>query len=61
MLTESTFVWPGSSSATRAAMLVVVAGLRGGQKVVLAVENGPRESTASWSAILRDLKQRGLR
>ena len=41
-------------------MLVVVAGLRGGRKVVLAVESGARESTASWSAILRDLQQRGL-
>lgn len=45
----------------KAAMLVVVAGLRDGRKVVLAVESGARESTASWSAILRDLKQRGLR
>lgn len=45
----------------KAAMLVAVAGLRDGRKVVLAVESGARESTASWSAILRDLKQRGLR
>jgi len=45
----------------KAAMLVVIAGLRDGRKVVLAVESGARESTASWSAILRDLKQRGLR
>lgn len=45
----------------KAAMLVVVAGLRDGRKVVLAVESGARESTASWSASLRDLKQRGLR
>lgn len=45
----------------KAAMLVVVAGLRDGRKVVLAVESGARESTATWSAILRDLKQRGLR
>jgi putative transposase len=44
----------------KAAMLVVIAALRDGSKVVLAVENGHRESTASWSAILRDLKQRGL-
>jgi putative transposase len=45
----------------KAAMLVVIAGLRDGRKVVLAVESGARESTASWSAILRELKQRGLR
>ena len=44
----------------KAAILVVVAALRDGRKVVVAVESGQRESTESWSAILRDLKQRGL-
>ena len=44
----------------RAAMLVVVAGLSDGQKVVLAVRAGYRESTESWSALLRDLKARGM-
>src|SRR5262245_49684366 len=44
----------------KAAMLVVLAALRDGRKVILAVECGYRESTASWAAILRDLKQRGL-
>lgn len=44
----------------KAALLVVVAGLRDGQKQVLAVEAGHRESTESWAAILRDLKGRGL-
>jgi transposase-like protein len=44
----------------KAAILVVLAALRDGRKVVLAVENGYRESTESWAAILRDLKQRGL-
>jgi transposase-like protein len=44
----------------KAAMLVAVAALRDGSKVVVAVESGSRESTATWSAILRDLKQRGL-
>jgi transposase-like protein len=39
---------------------VVVAGLRDGQKQVLAVEAGHRESTESWAAILRDLKSRRL-
>jgi transposase-like protein len=44
----------------KAALLVVIAALRDGRKVVLAVESGCRESTASWSAVLRDLKQRGM-
>lgn len=44
----------------KAAMLVVLAALRNGQKVILAVESGYRESTESWAAILRDLKRRGL-
>ena len=44
----------------KAAILVVLAALRDGQKVILAVESGYRESTESWSAILRDLKRRGL-
>jgi transposase-like protein len=45
----------------KAAMLVLIAALRGGRKVVLAVESGYRESTESWAALLRDLKARGLR
>ena len=45
----------------KAAMLVVIAALRDGRKVVLAVESGYRESTESWAALLRDLKARGLR
>jgi len=45
----------------KAAMLVVVAALRDGQKVILAIESGYRESTESWAALLRDLKGRGLR
>jgi len=44
----------------KAAMLVVLAALRDGRKVILAVESGYRESTESWAAILRDLKRRGL-
>lgn len=45
----------------KAALLVVMAALSTGQKVVLAVVPGHRESTASWSGVLRDLKARGLR
>jgi transposase-like protein len=44
----------------KAAILVVVAALRDGQQVILAIESGYRESTESWAAILRDLKRRGL-
>ena len=44
----------------KAAMLVVLAALRDGRKVILAVESGYRESTESWAAVLRDLQRRGL-
>jgi putative transposase len=44
----------------KAALLVVIGGLSDGRKVVLAVEPGYRESTESWSEILRDLKRRGM-
>src|SRR5204863_6007492 len=45
---------------TKAALLVVIGGLADGRKVVLAVESGHRESTESWSGLLRDLRRRGL-
>lgn len=45
----------------KAAILVLVAALRDGRKVVLAVESGYRESIESWATLLRDLKSRGLR
>lgn len=44
----------------KAALLVAVAALADGRKVVLAVESGARESTERWSAILRDLRKRGM-
>ena len=44
----------------KAAVLTAIAGLRDGRKVVLAVTAGQRESTESWSAVLRDLKARGM-
>jgi putative transposase len=44
----------------KAALLTVIAALRDGRKLVLAVSAGHRENTDTWSAILRDLKQRGL-
>jgi putative transposase len=45
----------------KAALLVVLAGLRDGRKVVLAVEPGHRESAATWERLLRGLRERGLR
>ena len=44
----------------KAALLVAIGVKADGQKVVLAVTSGYRESTASWSALLRDLKARGM-
>lgn len=44
----------------KAALLVVVAALSDGRKVVLSVQCGHRESTESWAALLRDLKRRGM-
>jgi transposase-like protein len=41
--------------------LLVVLGVReDGEKELLAIEDGFRESTDSWAAVLRDLKTRGL-
>ena len=46
---------------SKAALLVLIGADASGQKFVLAVESGQRESTESWAAVLRDLKRRGLR
>ena len=45
----------------KAALLVALAGLSDGRKVVLALQAGARESTESWGRLLRDLQARGLR
>ncbi len=45
----------------KAALLVGLAALSDGRKVVLAVTPGHRESTRSWAEVLRDLQRRGLR
>ena len=45
----------------KAALLVLIGADAAGQKSVLAVVSGQRESTESWTAVLRDLKRRGLR
>jgi putative transposase len=46
---------------TKAALLVMIGVLTNGQKVVLAVESGQRESKESWGMMLRDLRERGLK
>ena len=41
--------------------LLIVIGVReDGEKELLAVEDGYRESTESWAGVFRDLKRRGL-
>jgi transposase-like protein len=45
---------------SKAALLVLIGADAEGRKHVLAVISGERESTASWTAVLRDLKARGL-
>jgi putative transposase len=44
----------------KAALLVVIGALRDGRKEILTLTPGQRESQASWSEVLRDLRQRGL-
>ena len=44
----------------KAALLVAIGVKADGHKVVLAVSSGYRESTASWSSLLRALKARGM-
>jgi transposase-like protein len=43
------------------ALLVVVGVNRKGQKKLLALEEGYRESEESWTTVFRDLKRRGVR
>jgi len=63
---EPVYVWAdgidvkAGLESTKAALLVLIAGLADGSKVVLAVESGHRESTESWAEILRDVTARGL-
>jgi putative transposase len=45
----------------RLCTLVMIGVRPDGKKELLAVEDGYRESTDSWSTVLRDLKRRGLR
>jgi putative transposase len=45
----------------RLAALVIIGARADGTKEVIALEDGFRESTESWAALLRDLKARGMR
>ena len=45
----------------KAAMLVLLAGLSDGRKVLVALKSGQRESSESWASVLRDVRARGLR
>jgi putative transposase len=45
----------------KAILLVIIRAPTEGRKVVLAVDSGERESKESWSAVLRNLRRRGLR
>jgi len=44
----------------KACLLVSVAGLSDGRKVILSIQSGHRESKESWAELLRDLKTRGV-
>jgi transposase-like protein len=44
----------------RLCLLVVIGVREDGEEELLAVEDGYRESTDSWAAVLRDLRDRGL-
>jgi len=44
----------------KAALLVAIAGCADGRKQLVALVAGHRESEAAWSAVLRDLRARGL-
>lgn len=45
----------------KAAVLVALAGLSDGRKVLVAMSSGARESTEAWATLLRDMRARGLR
>jgi putative transposase len=45
----------------RLCTLVIIGALPTGEKELIAVESGYRESTESWQYVLRDLKDRGLK
>jgi transposase-like protein len=64
---ELVYLWADGRSVKaglereKAALLIVIGAMRDGTKEVLAVESGVRESTEAWKAVLRSLRERGLR
>jgi putative transposase len=64
---EVTYLWvdgvyvKAGLEKEKAALLVALAAAADGHKEVVAVVPGHRESTESWSEVLRDLKARGMR
>jgi len=45
----------------KAALLIIIGALTNGKKIFLACESGYRESKESWSGVLRNLRDRGLK
>lgn len=45
----------------RSCILVIIGATKNGEKELVAVQDGYRESKLSWQEILRDLKRRGLK
>jgi putative transposase len=64
---EVVYVWAGGLYVKagledkKAALLMMIGVLTNGQKIVLAVESGQRESKESWRMILCDLRKCGLK
>jgi len=64
---EVTYLWvdgvyvKAGLEKEKAAVLVAVAGLSDGSKVVVGLQAGHRESIESWSSFLRDLRDRGVK
>jgi transposase-like protein len=44
----------------KAALLVIIGATSTGEKVILAVESGQRESKEAWTGVLRDLQRREM-
>ena len=59
MWVDGVYVKAGLERA-KSAVLVAIGALSDGSKVVLSAEPGYRESTRSWSAMLRDLRDSGM-
>ncbi len=68
VLTDKTYVYIWADgiyfnvrlSNDRPCVLVLIGATAEGQKEVLAIQQGQRESTLSWATLLQDLKARGL-